>query len=1342
MVYLSKALILMFVLMFITPVFATEYLCNNCTECSTLIQSASAGDIIRLNTSVYIDSDYCIDFNGADNVIFDCDNYNISGGYSGIYLHDGSDNNTIRNCFINGNGVGITFYEGANNTITNVTASYNNDGIFFGGNYNKIINVTLTENSGHDIMINHGPYNCNDNLINVTGSGNRPIKYYNYSVNIANEVLSELILCNANYSNVTNVTIRGSGSIQNNGMFVHQTSYSNFSMINSSYTNLIWILYSHNNSFTNVAANNNYNEGFEVSFSDNNTFVNVTANYNGVYGFYLSDAHKNTFINTTANINSQTGFVLSDSDNNTFVNVTANNNEYDGIYLAYSGYNTIKDSRIENNTEYGISLSSYSWGYARYNTFYNNLINATSNYILPSCSGTTTCDSGVNKTCGLYWNSYGYGSYEECCLDYGCTWNGSGCEGETTYGCQDLGCPLGLSECSYTYPVNFWNTTLNCTAGPNIIGGSCIGGNFWIKPSGRAFSDDCIDLTGDGICDSTYTPATNNTDSLPLTNVSVGKPCSSCTNCSSEIQGATAGMIVRLNTSLINQTASTCINFNGKDNVTFDCNSYVIDGNSTTNTGIYLSNAGGGSNNNNITNCVVNEFGQGIYIYGSENNTITNCSGSSSSWEGSIYIRSGRNNTVINCNGTSNPTKGISLYQTTNNTVINYSETSSQTGVSFSQSSNNTIINFTGSSNGNGILFVGDSSSYNNSIYNSTINQSTNSDVGFYVTGTNYVCTDLFSNVTGSGGYPIKYINYPAEISNEILSELILCNANNSVITNVTIMVSSSNHMNGLYIFKTHNATFSGINASKIDEVVLYNSSNNTFNNIILDWTDVGIYMQGVCNFNNFTNVSIRYSDWTGFYMEDAYNNTYDNVTIFGGDSGFEFYKGYYNIVKNSRIENTTYYGIYVDGGSYSSQYNLFYNNLFNNTLNVDTWPAGSGPNNTWNTTLDCSQTNIIGGPCIGGNFWTNPSGNGFSDVCNDTNENYICDETYTPLTNNTDYLALWRCKESWTCGDWSQCVAGAQNRTCTDRRSCGTTYSRPSLTQSCVMPGGPGGSSSSSSTTTINVVEEKKTWSVIKPDEGAKMTIDKKELGFTEITIAVNNEVSSTTIQVSKVESKPAEVSKPSENVYQYVQIKKNIEDEQIKESKIKFKVEKKWLSNNKINKLTVKLNRYKDGWNNLTTRMLSDDDNYVYYESESPGFSLFAITGDVVVCEAGQKRCLGNEIQICDGSGWNTTDVCPNGCDAQTIICKTLTTTCTSGETRCAEKRIEVCANGVWNTQQICEHGCVGAACIVSSNKEEHDFLIYAAIFLIAAVLVFVYVKMTAEKMEKEMFIKPQKK
>jgi len=44
-------------------------------------------------------------------------------------------------------------------------------------------------------------------------------------------------------------------------------------------------------------------------------------------------------------------------------------------------------------------------------------------------------------------------------------------------------------------------------------------------------------------------------------------------------------------------------------------------------------------------------------------------------------------------------------------------------------------------------------------------------------------------------------------------------------------------------------------------------------------------------------------------------------------------------------------------------------------------------------------------------------------------------------------------CTESWTCGAWSACTTGTQTRTCSDANSCGTTNTRPPLSQSCIIP-------------------------------------------------------------------------------------------------------------------------------------------------------------------------------------------------------------------------------------------------------------------------------------------------
>ena len=61
---------------------------------------------------------------------------------------------------------------------------------------------------------------------------------------------------------------------------------------------------------------------------------------------------------------------------------------------------------------------------------------------------------------------------------------------------------------------------------------------------------------------------------------------------------------------------------------------------------------------------------------------------------------------------------------------------------------------------------------------------------------------------------------------------------------------------------------------------------------------------------------------------------------------------------------------------------------------------------NTWNTTQK-SGTNIIDGSVLGGNFWANPSGIGFSQTCPDSNNDGLCDSKYVLNTFNVDYLPL-----------------------------------------------------------------------------------------------------------------------------------------------------------------------------------------------------------------------------------------------------------------------------------------------------------------------------------------------
>jgi len=798
--------------------------------------------------------------------------------------------------------------------------------------------------------------------------------------------------------------------------------------------------------------------------------------------------------------------------------------------------NTINDSRIENNIQYGISLENGSGIYPTYNTIYNNIF---------------------NNTVNLYSN--------------------------------------------HDNNENYFNTTL--TAGTNIIGGSWIAGNYWTDPDGSNFSDNCLDGNGDGICDSSYTPVINNTDYLALTDVTPGIPCATCSDCNTKIQAANPGDTVYLNTSIISHSGSNCIEFDGADGITFDCNHLNITGSLGEYDwydAIYLNETGDGSNNNTISNCVVSNFTNGIFIGESFNNTVTNSTFFNNSY--GIFLGDG----------------------------YNY----------------NRIINVTTEEN----------------IYNDfTVNQG------------NYYCTDLIENVTGSGGRLIGYYNYTVDLSDQTFSSLILCMGDNSILDNITIIGSDTIDNNDLTIYKTNNATVTNINSSgNYIGLWIYASFNNSlYNNVFNDGED-GMYVVSANN-NTISNTTTN-SNERGIYIQ-AQNNTFDNITSVGNNYGIHLQRyAYYNILRNSRITDSTSYGIYIRYWANYPVNNTFYNNFLNNTVNL--YSTDDNNINYWNTTNQTGP-NIIGGPYIGGNYWTDPDGLNFSDGCTDANNNSICDANYTVAVNNIDYLPLWRdCVELWSYGSWGECSNSLQTRTSTDAHSCGTTDNRSAISQSCesnTTIGDPGGGSSGGLGEVINVTPYlTKTWNAIYPGEEADMDINDSDIDVTGIRIMVKETARSVLVKVEHLQETPSGVETYSHGkVYNYFNIDaRNLDDSDVKDAKMNFRVRKEWVSQEGINASTIKMQRWNGSeWQTLVTLIMPDfeDNDHYFFESETPGFSIFRVVGE----------------QEEETEEPETPEEC--------VDC----VVCTDAEIRCNDKTIEICINETWQEEHECGYVCVGGVC-----------------------------------------------
>jgi PGF-pre-PGF domain-containing protein len=75
---------------------------------------------------------------------------------------------------------------------------------------------------------------------------------------------------------------------------------------------------------------------------------------------------------------------------------------------------------------------------------------------------------------------------------------------------------------------------------------------------------------------------------------------------------------------------------------------------------------------------------------------------------------------------------------------------------------------------------------------------------------------------------------------------------------------------------------------------------------------------------------------------------------------------------------------------------------------------------------------------------------------------------------------------------------------------------------------------------------------------------------------------------------------------------------DKSIENAVICFKIEKSWIREKGIDQASITLNRYNDRkWNKLPASLLREDDKYVYFTAETPGFSPFAITGKLATKE-----------------------------------------------------------------------------------------------------------------------------
>ena len=137
-----------------------------------------------------------------------------------------------------------------------------------------------------------------------------------------------------------------------------------------------------------------------------------------------------------------------------------------------------------------------------------------------------------------------------------------------------------------------------------------------------------------------------------------------------------------------------------------------------------------------------------------------------------------------------------------------------------------------------------------------------------------------------------------------------------------------------------------------------------------------------------------------GILLNNSNSNTISDNNITLNKKGIRLENSNSNTIEDNIIAYNFVSGISLE----ESSKNIIDNNYFINAKNVE--EKALNADNIWQSPLITRQ-NIIKGPYIGGNYWANLEGKGYSETCVDENNNGICDISYNITGGGTDKFPL-----------------------------------------------------------------------------------------------------------------------------------------------------------------------------------------------------------------------------------------------------------------------------------------------------------------------------------------------
>ncbi len=378
------------------------------------------------------------------------------------------------------------------------------------------------------------------------------------------------------------------------------------------------------------------------------------------------------------------------------------------------------------------------------------------------------------------------------------------------------------------------------------------------------------------------------------------------------------------------------------------------------------------ANEYRLTNDVLNSSVSGIVISGS--NIILD-------GNGHIFTGLGKSS-GISINGNNNKIKNLSVknfsygiyIKGSNNILENFEIPNNLINGISSEGSNNIIENCEILNNLNhGVSSIGS----NNILENCEI--SNNLNHGIYAEGSIQIYN---SSILGNSNHGLNILVSPGSSKIYIKNTHILQNSQDAV------------HIEMPHPENNNHQPFDDINISNNE--ILNNKnlgiySKGYIKNVVVEQNKISANGNGGINLNRVSYTSYNYV----YYLNPSAVSLLEN-TIQSNKFGISTQQDSGQISGNTIINNTDF-GIQAGSGS------LIYNNEYNNIKNIN----GVAGANSWNVTK-VQGTNIINGPWIAGNYYAQPDGKGFSQTCNDSDGDGICDIVYPiGFYGNMDYYPL-----------------------------------------------------------------------------------------------------------------------------------------------------------------------------------------------------------------------------------------------------------------------------------------------------------------------------------------------